>query len=128
MLQGQVGQAALVVGLGVVGGQLDDLVEPRQGLVGLVPGELERGDPEDDRGRDRVELQAPEVGRQRLVGSAQRLEHAALGEVGLGLVRVDLDGVLEPLQSGFRPAELRLDLAQADQGPDVLGVELQARR
>jgi hypothetical protein len=125
MLERQVGQSALMVGLGVIGGHLDDLIEPRQGLIRLLAGELERRDPEADGRRVRLEFQRAEVGGECLIDLALRLQDPALGQVGLGLVRVDLDGVVEPLQGRVVTPELRLHLALADQGRDVFGVDLE---
>ena len=125
MLERQVRQAALMVGLGIVGGHLEDLIEPRQGLIRLLAGELERRDPEADGRRVGLEFQRAEVGGECLVDLALRLEDPALGQVGLGLMRVDLDGLVEPLQGRVVASELRLHLALADQGRDVFGVELE---
>src|SRR5438067_7997836 len=59
-----------------------------------------------------VELQGPEIGRQRLVGPAERLEQPPLRQVGPGLARVDLDRGVEPLEGRIRSPELGLDLPQ----------------
>ena len=53
------------------------------------------------------------------------LERPAPGQVGLGLVGVDLDGLLEPDQGVLLAAEAGVDLPEADQGADVMGVQAQ---
>ena len=119
------GQAAAVAGLGVVRGQLEDLVEPPQGLVGLSAGQLQRGDPQVDRGLRRVELEGAEVCGQGVVGPARQLVDPAQAVMRRGLAGVDLDGQVEVLEGRVQPPARALDLAQADQGADVLGVEPQ---
>ena len=125
MPQYQMGAAAEVAGLGVVGGELHDLVEPRQRLIGLVPGQLNGRDPEADLGIVRLEFQDSEVFRQGLVGPADASskrpsEKWALGRCGsISIAR------LEPLEGGCDIGPLCLDLPQADQGLDIIGVALQ---
>ena len=99
MPQCQMSAAAEVVGLAIVGGELDHLVQSRQRLIGLVPRQLDGGDPQADFGVVRFEFQGSEVFRQRLVRLSDfASSKQAQGEVGLGTVGVDLDRRLESLE------------------------------
>lgn len=123
--QGQAGAAAEEVGFGIVGRQLDDLIEPGQGLLGAVAGELQGRDPSHRGGRGRVELQGAEAGGQRVLGAPEGLERLGAGEVGLGTARVKLDGGVQMLQGRGEPAATDLHLTEADQGRGVLRIMLQ---
>ena len=125
MPQFELGAASEVAGLAVVGGDLHHLVQSRQCLIGLVPRQLDGRDPQADLGIVRFEFQSPEIFRQGLVGPSHGLEQAAQGEMGLGTVGVDLDRGLESLECGRGIGPLRLDLPQADQGLDIIGVALE---
>ena len=82
---------AEIAGLTILGGQLDDLVESRQRLVGLVLRELDGGDAQADLGVIRFEFEGAEVFRQCVVGSSLGFEQPAQGKMSPGPVGVDLD-------------------------------------
>ena len=105
VVQGEMGTAALMTGLGVVGVLLDQRVEPGKRLVGLAARELQGRGPELGLERVRREFQGAEVSRERLVRPPQILQRPASLKVGLGLVGVDLDGLVELRKPVRRAAE-----------------------
>ncbi len=66
----QIGPTANVSGFAIVGRQLDDLVEPREGLVGLMAGKLDSRNPLTDNGIVGIEVEGAEIFGERLVGLA----------------------------------------------------------
>ncbi len=83
MVEGELGEAAKEVGLGVLGGQLDHLIETDEGLVESALIELKGGDAKGGGGKRRIGFQGTEIGRLGIAGTAERFESSASGQVGL---------------------------------------------
>ncbi len=125
MTQHQVRSTAQQLHFRVLGSEVDGLVEPRECLVGLVPRELDGANPLADLGMQGIELECPEIGSECIIGPPHRLELAGTGEMGLGIVRLDLDSRLESLECGLGIALGILDGTQPDQGADKVRIKLE---
>ena len=84
--------------LTVLWSQVHGLVEPHECLIRLVPRQLDGADALADLGVQRIELEGPEISGEGFIRPAHRLELLCTGEVGLGVVRLDLDGQLKSLE------------------------------
>lgn len=121
----QVRPAAQEADLAVVGSEISRLVQPYQCLIGLVPGKLNRADVAAGLGMERVELKGPEVGGKGRVGLPHALQYQSTGEVGLRIMRFDLDGRFEALERGRGLPFRVFNCSKSDQGAHVVRVELQ---
>ena len=99
MTQREMGTAAKVAGLAILGCELDHLVESRQRLIRLAPRELDGRDREADFGVIRFELRRAEVLRQRLVGFSLGFQQLTQARVSPRPMRVDLDGRFKCLRA-----------------------------
>ncbi len=63
--------------------------------------------------------------RRCFIGSPHRLELPRTGEMGLGVVRLDLDGRLEPLEGGLGVSLGVLDRTEPDQGTHKIRIKLE---
>ena len=119
--------AAEITGLAILRGQLDRLVQSRKRLIRLISRQLDGRDVHADLGIGRFQFQGSEILRQRLVGSPFGFEQSAQRKVPSGALGVDLDGGRNVLERRRDLALLGLDLSQADQRLDIIGVALQRR-
>ncbi len=104
---------------------VNGLVKPRKRLVGLVPPQLNRTNAVVDLGPQGIEFKRAEVGRQGVVGLAYRFQRLAAGEVSLGVVGLDLDRRLVPLEGRWQVSPRGLDIAEPDQRVGIICVELE---
>lgn len=125
MQQHQVRPATKQAYFRVLGSKIDGLVEPCERLVRLVSRELNGADALADLGMERVELECPEVCGEHFIGSPHRLELPRTGEMGLGVVRLDLDGRLEPLEGRLGVSLGVLDRTEPDQGTHKIRIKLE---